>query len=94
MSHVLTVRIIVEPVRCPQLDQLIMQQGGSALTTKPGVIDPNANILDRLTEVEDRLQEERSSWQRKWEAYQNAQDQQANLVSRLQSKVRTSSFLI
>lgn len=59
----------------------------STRMSSPGPIESSSQLLRQNHELRSRLQEEQSNYRRRLETYKQAQQNQATLVSRLQSKV-------
>lgn len=59
----------------------------STRMSSPGPIESSSQLLRQNHELRNRLQEEQSNYRRRLETYKQAQQNQATLVSRLQSKV-------
>ena len=68
-----------------QLEQALQLEKGEAARE-----DPNAQgLFQQNIELRRRLEEEHSGYKRKLQAYQEGQQRQAQLVQKLQAKVRT-----
>lgn len=59
----------------------------STRMSSPGPIESSSQLLRQNHELRSRLQDEQSNYRRRLETYKQAQQNQATLVSRLQSKV-------
>ena len=68
-----------------QLEQALQLEKGEAARE-----DPNAQgLFQQNIELRRRLEEEHSGYKRKLQAYQEGQQRQAQLVQKLQAKVRS-----
>ena len=72
-----------------QLEQALQLEKGEAAAAAARGDDANtAGLFQQNIELRRRLEEEHSGYKRKLQAYQDGQQRQAQLVQKLQAKVR------